>query len=319
MGRDSIRATQVSSNSPNPASSALKRKAGNELPKTPAKLQRSDTDRNAPGQQTRTLSISGAAPTNRNASSVVQTSAAPSTTRIGDPQATSATRPAPALKKGSYQEILARAKAAQEMQTTIGVIKHKPAEKMTLRERMAQRAERSQARSSQKRQVTVSTKTGKVKAGTSALNQPIKAPDSGRRQVVQSTYKGTMRPAAASVVARDQPRKLAQSKPRAPASGLKGTQQSIRRTRVVNDADMDDDDEDDEDEEDEADYCSDASSDMEAAAFDVEDEEMLSLRVAKEEDAKELARETEMKKQKLERKNRLDQLVAANAAKKKRF
>ena len=54
---------------------------------------------------------------------------------------------------------------------------------------------------------------------------------------------------------------------------------------------------------------SDASSDMEAGAFDIDEEERVALQKAKEDDARELALENKLKREKEERRKRLQALA----------
>jgi hypothetical protein len=66
------------------------------------------------------------------------------------------------------------------------------------------------------------------------------------------------------------------------------------------------DDDEEEDDEEEGSGCeSDVSSDMEAAAFEVDDEEALAERIARREDAEALAEENRLKREKAEKKKRL--------------
>lgn len=67
----------------------------------------------------------------------------------------------------------------------------------------------------------------------------------------------------------------------------------------------------------EEDYESDASSDMEGGVWDVEEEEQMALRVARQEDAEALAEETRLKREKEERKRKLMAMSKAAAAKKR--
>lgn len=66
------------------------------------------------------------------------------------------------------------------------------------------------------------------------------------------------------------------------------------------------------DEEDQGDYGSDVSSDMEAGAFELDEEETQTLRAAKEDDARELALEQRLKREKEERRKRLMGLASKN-------
>lgn len=82
----------------------------------------------------------------------------------------------------------------------------------------------------------------------------------------------------------------------------------------------DDDEEDlmeeEEEDDDQADYASDASSDMEAAAFEVDEEEQMAAKIARKEDAEALAEENRLKKEKAEKKKRL-MAMAAKAGKRR--
>ena len=56
-------------------------------------------------------------------------------------------------------------------------------------------------------------------------------------------------------------------------------------------------------------YDSDASSNMEAGAFDIDEEERVALQKAKEDDARELVLENKLKREKEERRKRLQALA----------
>jgi hypothetical protein len=109
-----------------------------------------------------------------------------------------------------------------------------------------------------------------------------------------STYKGTM----------GQP---AQRPPVSAGSRGKDGRRSSKYDEYLG---TDEEDEIDDDEvEDEVGYDSDASSNMEAGAFDIEKEERVALQKAKEDDARELALENKLKQEKEERRKRLQALA----------
>jgi len=212
------------------------------------------------------------------------------TTPPGTP--TNATAKVPA--KGSYADIMARAKQAQEarVQSQVGMIKHQA----TNREKVSKVAER-------RRQEEEKAKAAKAKPGERSL---MTKRDMSRS--VSPAKKG------------DQPRVAKAPRPplHAPAASYKGTmgltssrsQKQAQRKRNKNDEYLATDEEDNSDDGsdgvgEEEDYASDVSSDMEAGAFEVDEEEARALRAAKEEDARELALENSLKREKEERRKRL--------------
>ncbi|KAK5139566.1 hypothetical protein LTR04_003480 [Oleoguttula sp. CCFEE 6159] len=88
----------------------------------------------------------------------------------------------------------------------------------------------------------------------------------------------------------------------------KSREKDYRARRGYSDDELDE-------EEEEDDYESDFS-DMEAGAFDVDEEEALSAQIARKEDAEALKEETALKREKLERKRRMEALAAKASAKK---
>ncbi|KIX01781.1 uncharacterized protein Z518_09508 [Rhinocladiella mackenziei CBS 650.93] len=196
--------------------------------------------------------------------------------------------------KGSYADIMARAKQAQETkaQNQIGMIKHQA----TNREKVSKFAER-------RRHEEEKAKAAKEKS-------------SGRTLTGKHDNSRSVSPAKKT----DQPRvpKVARPPLHAPASTYKGTmgtvsnrsKQQIRRKKSRYDEYLDTDEEDVSDmdgdgEDEEEDYGSDASSVMEAGAFELDEEERLALKTAKEEDARELALENQLKREKEERRKKL--------------
>lgn len=217
-------------------------------------------------------------------------SAKPEPSKPGTPTAPATKAPA----KGSYADIMARAKQAQEarMQSQVGMIKHQA----TNREKVSKVAER-------RRQEEEKAKAGKEKSDP-------------RLATIKRDKSRSVSPAKKA----DQPRVPKAPRPplHAPPSSYKGTmgqssgrsQQQARRKRSKYDEYLDTDEEDVSDEgnygrDEEDDYVSDASSDMEAGAFDIDEEENRALKAAKDEDAKELALEARLKREKEERRKKL--------------
>ncbi|EXJ88172.1 hypothetical protein A1O1_05100 [Capronia coronata CBS 617.96] len=209
----------------------------------------------------------------------------------------SATAAPKAPPKGSYADIMARAKQAQETkaQSQIGLIKHQA----TNRERVSKVAERRRQEEEKAKaaKATPGARPALGKQGMSRSASPAKKTDQPRVPKAPrpplhapASYKGTIGTAA--------------TRPR----------QQDRRRRNKYDEYLGTDEEDASEgsygrgEED--DYESDASSVMEAGAFEVDEEEQRALRAAREEDARELALEAQLKREKEERRRRLMNLAS---------
>jgi hypothetical protein len=215
------------------------------------------------------------------------------------PSAASATNAAkPTPKKGSYADILARAKAAQEAKPPIGVITHKQAEKVDKKkERLPEGAKG--------KNVPLRAKSAGDRSRTGSADVPLKNGDKLKpklKPIEKITYTGTAKPTTPVYTGSAQPGRF--HKPAA-----KRNNNSY--------ADTDDDMIDDEEEEEEEDDYGSDSDDMEAGAFDIDQEEEYALRQAKKDDAAELALENRLKNEKLKRKQQLEQLAAAAKARKK--
>jgi len=193
---------------------------------------------------------------------------------------------------------MARAKQAQEMrsQSLVGQIKHQASN----REKVSKVAER-------RRQEGEKAKATRKKSAGRAVT--------GKMDNARSVSPGKRG---------DQPRvpKVARPPLHAPAASYKGTmgttanrqQDRARRKQNRRDEYLGTDEEDLSDEgsygqDDEKDYGSDVSSDMEAGAFELDEEENKTLRAAKEEDAQQLALEARLKREKEERRRRLASLA----------
>ncbi|KAL1302444.1 hypothetical protein AAFC00_002836 [Neodothiora populina] len=216
--------------------------------------------------------------------------------------ATPAHTPTSSAPKTGYLAILERAKAAQEAAKQAGQIKHKPAEKLTKKDRLRLQAEAAAAQKGKSVPARAApgvkgrSKSADLVDSKSAQARKDRKPvDLGYKGTMRAgptplPYSGTMRPSGSAV----------QRKPQ-PAS-------SRDRYRYASYSDEEDDMK-----EDEEDYES--ESDMEAGMDDVDREEEEALRAARREDAEALRQENELKRAKLEKKRKLEQL-AANAKKK---
>lgn len=207
--------------------------------------------------------------------------------------------------KGSYAALMARAKDAQSTKapSSIGVIKHQATEKEKIKtsklaERKRQEQEKDKSRASATTQPSKVPANGKadprrrstspVKKGDAPkLAKAPKPPLHGPRKETAPAYRGTMNQAPKKT--RDDPRAKARS-----------------RQDEYLDTDEDEDSEDQYGYDDEPDeYYSDASSVMEGGFDDLEMEERRALQAAKDDDARELALENKLKKEKEDRKRKL--------------
>jgi hypothetical protein len=202
--------------------------------------------------------------------------------------------------KGSFAELMARAKAAQTENgpNQVGVLKHQSVQK----EKVSKMAER-------KRQEEEKAKSIKEKPAGRQLDAK------GRPQIKSRSASPAKRTDQAKVTKTPRPPLHAPA-----TSTYKGTmgKQSDRKQPPKNRRRYDEylgtDEEEDSDIADEGDdvddYGSDASSDMEAGAFDLEEEDQRALKHAKEEDARELALENQLKREKEEKRKKLMALAA---------
>ena len=227
---------------------------------------------------------------------------------------TAATLPSTkAPSKGSFADILARAKASQQQRglNQVGMIKHQPglkdkASKLAERQKKpdnGQKTSSMRAASQVARNGNVGTsegvrqikpqpslKTGDDPSGSPALSKP------------KSTYKGTMGRSG---------RKTKHGSPlnAVPRSQSRRHQSARYDDYLGTDEEEDSDVADDDDTGGNSGYDSEGSSDMEAGVSDLEAEETRALKAAKADDAKELALEQKLKREKEERKRRLQAMV----------
>lgn len=212
---------------------------------------------------------------------------------------TPAAAPAKTPPKGSFADLMAKAKAVQKEAPKVGVLKHQavpPKEKIS----KSEKKRRIEAMSKKKEAQRPGAKPG-ISSGNAAARNESKAnldTSTKKREADENTYKGTSR---------------------APPPAYKGTSNLPARRGDVGrgrgraprrDEYLGTDEEDEGDfYDDYDDYYSDASSDMEAGLEDMETEEYEALRAAQREDAEDIRREAEAKKAKLERKQKLAALA----------
>lgn len=220
---------------------------------------------------------------------------------------TSAVKPPPkAPSKGSYAEIMARAKEAQQSKvpSQVGTIKHQATEKIKV-SKLAERKKEEQEKAKTPAQAQPlkpgpkgkidprRRSTSPVKKGESSTPKQAKAPRPPLHGPPPPAYKGTMNTA-----------------PKKPRPELQKKKSSRYDEYLGTDEEEDDDDEggygyggSDEY------YSGDESDDMEGGFDDLEAEERLAEKAAREDDARELALENRLKREKMERKQKLAALA----------
>jgi len=217
----------------------------------------------------------------------------------------SSTPPAPASeaakapKKGSYAEIMARAKATQAKPPAVGVISHKPKDKIAI---------------SHKKELKLTKKALKdrklglkddSRPGSSGSLSSSPAPGSSKPTKTpkpQPAYKGTAKP-------KPQPTYKGTMKPEGTVprtSAAKDRDSHASRTRYDEYAATDEEDLDDVEEDE---YGSGESDDMEAGFSDVEQEESAAAKAARKEDEEEARLEAQLKKDKDDRRKRLEAMA----------
>lgn len=238
-------------------------------------------------------------------------STASSTFNNGQPTPPPADGPAKPPKKGSFAEIMARAKGLQSTAGQIGKIQHKRIEKApSKREREEMKAQKSSRL--QKNigpngkfrnapgAATLNGGKAKARAGGKADDPAMPEKKVKKAALATTGYAGTARPKPGS--AKHPSKSSASSSSRYDRDRYDdGRAASSRRYTYAS--------EDDEGEEDEEDYASDVSSDMEAAAYEVDEEEELAARIAWKEDALALAEENQLKKEKAEKRRVLMEMA----------
>lgn len=226
--------------------------------------------------------------------------------------------------------MMAKAKEAQQARAAAPIIKHKPTETLTKKERLALQAEAKGKRFPDKdRKLGLNGHSkgldgaqakfgdsGKQKSRAADLNyQGTMRP----KVSVEPSYQGTMRrsnsssaPARKSIYPNERTTSYDRSRSTSLTAKAKpAKEKGARYAGNYSEADFDEDDEED-------DYDSDGSSVMEGGIWDMEQEERKALALAKKEDEEALKEENELKRQKAERRKKLEMMNAA-AAKKRKF
>ncbi|KAF2874861.1 hypothetical protein BDV95DRAFT_591633 [Massariosphaeria phaeospora] len=211
--------------------------------------------------------------------------------------------PAP-TKRNNYAAMMAKAKVVQETKPAPPPLKHEPTKILTKKEREALRAGANAsnaaakgkkpgtsglARSAGPKVDAVKEKRKPAELGYQGTARPTKKP-------AELAYRGTAKPSTIAGPAGKTGSSTAAKAKAKSASGRYGGYASWSDDEMA-------------EEEDEDDYESDVS-DMEGGLWDVEEEETLALKVAKKEDALALAEENELKRQKEEKRRKLEQLAA---------
>lgn len=239
--------------------------------------------------------------------SVAGSGSGSATFKNGQPTPPPTNDPHKTPKKGSFAEIMARGKAAQTILGPVGKIQHKKIERLpSRREREAMLARKGKtiqkglAPNSKFRRIGQAA-PGEGNNGARQLNGTVtKEPEKKIKKAALATtgYAGTARPKPGG-----QPG--SKSGP-ARSSGIDRDRNRKDRPGSRYDKYLDtDEEEEDIEEDDEQDYASDVSSDMEAAVFEVDEEEELAAKIARREDAEALAEENRLKKEKEEKRRRL--------------
>jgi hypothetical protein len=274
-----------------------KRKADGELQRAEAKhikteSQRPPVIRPAVPNKTATIAASIRPGTHSNATTGTKATANAQISNASTAKIGSVSEPTKPLKKGSYAEILARAKAAQAAAAQVGKIQHKPIERRLGKKERRELAEQERVQRASSKGTSSRGKidskspgtSGKVgtnggRGGSTTRLPPVQEKKPKKAALATTGYKGTARPIPMA------------SKVSSKASTIRsnGPSHATPSRRPQHESE---DEEDDGEEQEEEDYYSD-ESDMEAAVFEVDEEEERAARIARKEDeeaAKEEAR-----------------------------
>jgi len=219
----------------------------------------------------------------------------------------SSSKPPP---KGSFADLMLKAKAAQEKAPVqVGVLKHQPVPKERLSK--AEKKKRAMEAMAKEKEARLAKKSGLKPGG-----KPLEGGSIKRREPEENTYKGTARPTQPMSQPLSQPMSQPTYKGTAGLASRhrseNGDETKVRRAKVPPRDEYLGTDEEDEGDfygDDYNDYYSDESSDMEGGFEDVEREEEVALKVAREEDEEDIKKEAAAKKEKMERKKKLVALV----------
>ncbi|KAI9663693.1 MAG: hypothetical protein M1821_007183 [Bathelium mastoideum] len=295
----------------------VKRKAENGNGSAQGQPKAARTDSNAPGDKNmiRPRPVIAAGLSSFGSSSS-QGTAKPASPKPSTTTLTSSTTSTSAAPKKGYLATLERAKAAQAAKSSVGVIKHKPIERLAKKDRLALKAEAVSRKKpgpgpgQNGRSAPPSDRDARLSAKSSSNNEDgVGAKSKQGKPQDPGGYKGTMRPSNTTTTAyrgtmRPSASTPSLAKPRGP--GLDRSRSSSLAARSkdktrkggyasYSDGDSVDEDEndfiDDDEDEDARDwggggdgYGSEASSDMEAGLDEMDTEEQASLRAARRED-----------------------------------
>lgn len=209
-----------------------------------------------------------------------------------------------APKKGSYAEIMARAKAGQSMPPAVGVISHKPKDK-TISYKKELKLKKKAIRNKK-----LGIKDRSRPGSSGSLSSSPATVSSESRKAPQPAYKGTAKP-------KPQPTykgtmkagSTATSKPTSRDRDGYASSNRYNEYAATDEEDLDDIEEDD--------YGSEESEDMEAGFSDVDKEESVAAKAARKEDEEQARLEAKLKSEKEERKKKLEAM--AKKAKPQRY
>ena len=238
----------------------------------------------------------------------------------GRPEASTATSKNAPPKKGSFAEILARAK--QNQAGPVKTITHKPKEKLSTKKEIALEKEMAK-----KKPMRGGPEKGGL-AGKSrelAIRKPVSNGKLGSKQAKPGAYQGTSRPANKPPPASGY-QGTAKAKPQSSYQGTMKNSKSDTSTKRAYHSDSEpgrsklqssskhrrkEEDYDDEsegyDSEDPYTYASEDYSDMDAGFEDVEEEDEMAARIARKEDLAEQARLAKLKQEKDKKKSMVSQ------------
>ncbi|KAL8654386.1 MAG: hypothetical protein Q9210_001546 [Variospora velana] len=211
-------------------------------------------------------------------------------------------------KKGSYAEIMARAKANNK--PSVGVIKHKPKEAVSAKKEILMRKKGMLPKGMGGIQDGRGGASVKDRHSLPPSAANPKSPSLPGKKPPQLSYKGTAAPKPQPAYKGTMKLKssIADTARRKDPKDGRSRSSSTNPLRPGRDPESNDEDEEELDEQE--DPYSDESDDMEAGFSDVEEEETAAMRAAKKEDEEELRRENQLKKEKEERKRKLAAMAA---------
>lgn len=225
-------------------------------------------------------------------------------------------------KKGSYAEIMARAKASHTASAHVGIIKHKPKEKLSKKEQIAlakgltiKTKQNTKDSSADPKIISPLTPDGNTKPrtnGVASAKKTLQPSYTGTAKPKPTpSYKGTMKPLPSTSVSKKPARDTdsERSHPRSRSTSVTHHAHPKARSRAIVSSASSAEDDEEEEEEAEGEYGSDLS-DMEAGFSDVEEEDERALKAAKKEDQFEAMMERELKRQKDRKKREVAMLAA---------